>query len=90
MQTTNIAVTASSWTKIADSTQDFVLSGASRKHVEVALTDADAAPSGISGHSLLLGPGNEALSRGSVGTGFVWVRLHLADTTAGAFLVVTK
>ena len=90
MQTSNIAITASSWTQIADSTQDFILSGAARKLVEVALTNANAAPTGLSGHALLLGPGNEALNRGSVGTGFVWARLPLADPTAGAFLVVTK
>lgn len=90
MQTVNVTLTTPAWTKLTDSSQDFVLSGSARKLIEVALTDADAAPSSISGHALVIGPGNEAINRGSIGSGYVWARLSLPDATAGAFVVLTK
>lgn len=90
MQTANLTLTTPAWTKLADASQDFVMSGASKKLVEVALTNADAAPGAISGHALVIGPGNEAINRSSIGPGFVWARLSLPDSTAGAFVVLTK
>ena len=91
MQTVNISINPDTWVQVADSVQGFTLSGAARMFVDIALTNADASPAAnLSGHSLVVGPGNEALTRGALGVGFVWAKLNRASVAPGAFVVVTK
>lgn len=85
MSTLNIAIT-NAWTKLADaSATELLVSWADPVTVELATTEADAAPT-VVGHRLTR---DDAVSRGVLGSGYVWARL-IGKVPAGANLVVSK
>lgn len=86
MPTTNVSVTTS-WTKIAEAGEAFLLSANVRSVIQVATTTADAAPV-IEGHQLSVGGSQDALTRDVIGAGYVWART--VGNWPGATLVLTK
>lgn len=86
MPTINIPVT-SAWTKVADaSNAELLLTWNSAVILEVATTAADAVPT-VNGHRLNQG---NAVTRGVMGAGFVWVREVAGSVPASINVVVTK
>jgi hypothetical protein len=88
MSTSNITI-SKTWTKVADDSDDPILITRSDAvgSVEVALTAADGAPSGIVGHTL---KNEEGITRSAVGDGFVWMRLGAGSRNTTTSVVVTK
>lgn len=84
MPTTNVSVTTS-WTKIANAGESFLLSGSDPVEIEVATTSADAAPT-VSGH--LMDIRYNALMRDVIGAGYVWAKVIKYGSSVT--LVVTK
>lgn len=86
MTTVNTAITTA-WTKIADASDtELLVSWQDPVVVEVATTAADAAPT-VFGHRLSR---EDALTRGVLGSGFVWAKLIPGSIPAGITLVVSK
>jgi len=82
MATTSVAVTTS-WTKVADDTDDPVLIQCPvRAHWEVAAVATEVTPD-VSGHRLI-GP-NQAVTRDLIGAGFIYCRL--LDVSSQNFVV---
>ena len=69
MATTNVTIT-SAWTKIAESSDSFLVTWDSQTVVEIAATATDTAPV-VNGHRLGFG---DAITRDLIGTGFVWAK----------------
>ena len=63
------------WSKIVALGDDFLLTlpFATRTDIEVAITDADSAPTVVRGH-VLAGDQHEDLNRLLIGPGYVWAR----------------
>lgn len=86
MATSNIQL-SSSWTKVAESTNDeLLITWGDKVNIEFATTSADAAPT-VRGHVITF---DQAITRSVIGSGFVW-----AKTVSGAYpstitLVVSK
>lgn len=85
MATSNITIT-SAWTQLAlDTNTELLATWDTAATVEVATTAASVAPT-VTGHRL----GREqALSRGVLGSGFVWARL-VGGVPASLSVVVSK
>lgn len=84
MATANPSI-AGTWIKIAEAEEDFFFSlrtGANINHVlppvEIAITDADAAPGVMVAGRLIDPHGNEGINRALTGPGHVWARCALA------------
>ena len=86
MPTINTAI-STTWTKVAEAGEGFLLSSNARIVIQVATTTADAAPT-VEGHQLSVGDSQDALIRDVIGAGYVWVRT--VGNWPGATLVVTK
>lgn len=86
MATTNPAITTT-WSKIAEAGESFLVSGSFPDEIEIATTAADSAPT-VRGHQIRIGVGQEAMMRDVLGPGYVWVKLIAPKT--GATLVLTK
>lgn len=86
MTTFNIAV-ASAWVKIADTTNtDLLVTFDTPVMVEFATTAADTTPT-VLGHRLSR---ESAITRGVMGTGYVWARAVAGSRPATIDLVVSK
>ena len=72
MATTNPTVT-SAYSQIVADTDDFLLSCRTAAPIEVAISDTASAPT-VSGH-VIQPHDNEAISRDTIGPGFVFARL---------------
>ena len=85
MATTNVSLTTT-WTKVAEDTDDPVLLQTLAGSIEIAATATDSAPAAsLKGHRVSV---YEGATRTIVGGGFYWARA--ADTFEAASLVVTK
>lgn len=88
MPTINMPITGT-WTKIADaSNTELLASWDVPTSIEVAVTATNTAPA-VTGH--MIDP-NSAITRGLLGSGYVWVRISLASYNAipSINMVVTK
>lgn len=88
MATTNVTVTKD-WTKVADDTDDPVLirRTSASGSVEFAITDTDAAPTGIVGAKFLA---EEGINRSNSGVGFIWLKVGAGSRNASTMVVVIK
>ena len=88
MPTVNTPITAA-WTKIADaSNTELLVTCTTESTVEFVTTTADVAPvTTMMGHQLV---NEDALTRGVIGSGFVWARLVAGSHPPSTRLVVTK
>ena len=88
MPTKNVVVN-SSWTKVAEASEDGVfVSWEYPVALEVAVTATDAAPAGtITGHTFKR---EDQVTRATVGAGFVWVRTVSGSTLAELSLAVSN
>ena len=85
-ETTIITVDRDTWTQIAGSDEEFLISMLDDGSVYIALTDADAEPIIDRGH-LLRRPNNEAGMRFTFGAGYAWAKSGSKD---GHTLALTK
>lgn len=86
MATTNIEVT-SSWVKLADVTDtELLVTWSTPVTIEVATTSANTAPT-VNGHRL---SNSDAITRGVIGSGYVWAKLVSGAFPPAAPVVVTK
>ena len=86
MPTSNIAVTTT-WTKLADTTNDSVLvTWEPPVILEVATTATDTAPT-VTGHRL---NNEQAITRTALGTGYIWAKTVPGSFASSVLTVVTK
>jgi hypothetical protein len=86
MPTSNITITKS-WTQVADNTgTELLITWSSPANVEFAATSAAVVPT-IVGHTL---DRESAITRNSIGSGFIWAKLVARSGPNSLLLVVSK
>jgi hypothetical protein len=87
MATINATLTAA-WVRLATpAVTRLLVSTTSANAIEIAVTDADAAPgAGVSGHYL---DHTQAASRDLLGPGYIWARVAPGQIGATAVVVIT-
>ncbi len=86
MPTSNVTIT-NAWTQVADNTgSELLITWNSPANVEFASTAISSAPTVI-GHIL---DRESAITRSSIGSGFIWAKLVAASGPNSLVLVVSK